>query len=213
MPSDSQPVQPPIPVVAFLLPFAVLAVAAFARRNDATARTWSVLAVGFIVLLVLVAVGPLQAGDPSERYPKARCVALLAIFGIMLLFSMSCAWIAVAGRDGPTNVWPAIVPLPAWFLFSLLIPLWTDSPVVRTDQPETGWKTIGVYRLLYSDPDEAALWVYMQPQSYRDASRSVRYTPNLGHHWGRMVMTTFVVLILAMLAMLIAASRPDGLVP
>ena len=101
----------------------------------------------------------------------------------MTLFSLCCAWIAAAGLDGALGVWPGIIFVPGWIVFALLIPLWADSPIVRTGQPETGWKSIGGYKLVYSDPNDQALWVYMQPQTFRDY-RSVLYTPNLGHRWG-----------------------------
>ena len=202
----------PIPIAAYLLPFVVLAVAAATVRDIAGAHTWSVLGVGFVVLSVLAAVGPLRHGGTDERYPKARRVALLALFGIMMVFSLCCAYVATAGMNGALGVYPAIIFLPAWFLFALLIPLWADSPVVRTEEPDTGWKQLGRWKLLYSDPDDDALWVYLSPQNFRDA-RSALYTPNLGHRWGRVVMTTFVVLLLAMIALLIATSRPTGLLP
>jgi hypothetical protein len=203
---------PDIPMVAFLLPFAVLAVAALALRPSGDTRTWSILLVGLVVLLALAAVGPLRGSNAAARDGAARRVMLRALFANMTLYSLCCAWIAAAGLDGALGAWPAIIFVPAWLFLALLIPLWTDSPVVRTWQPETGWKSIGRYRLVYSDPDDDALWVYMKPQTFRDY-RSGLYTPNLGHPWGRAAMTTFVVLILAMLAMLIAASRPDGLLP
>ena len=191
-------------MAAFLLPFAVLAGTAFALRPSADARTWPVLAVGFVVLLVLAAVGPLQGYRAEERYVAARRVLLRALFATMTLFSLCCAWIAAAGLDGALGIWPAIVFLPGWMVFALLIPLWVDSPAVRTEEPTTGWKAIGGLKLLYSDPDDHALWVHIESQWWVDYW-SALYTPNLGHRWGRAAMTAFVALIVAMVAMLIVA--------
>ena len=145
-------------------------------------------------------------------YPEARRVLLRAMFGIMVVFSLCCAYLAVNGGDGPLDLYLEVAIVPGWFLFSLLIPLWTDSPVVRTEEPDTGWKKLGRWKLLYSNPDDDALWVHLCPQHFWDAF-STYYTPNLGHRWGRAVMTTFVVLILATMAMLIATLRPNGLLP
>lgn len=202
----------PIPIVAYSLPFAILAATAVAVRDTADARTWSVLGVGFVVLLVLAAIGPLRSGDASERYPNARRVALFALFGIMVVFALCCAYLATAGLNGALDVYPTFIFVPTWLFFSLLIPLWTDSPVVRTEEPDTGWKKLGRWKLLYSNPDDDALWVHLCPQHFWDAF-STYYTPNLGHRWGRAVMTTFAVLILATMAMLIATLRPNGLLP
>lgn len=210
-----QPASPPtmpIPIVAYLLPFAILAATAVAVRDTADARTWSVLVVGFVVLLVLAAIGPLRPGDVHERYPDARRVALLALFGIMVVFALCCAYLATAGLNGALGVYSAFIFVPIWLLFALLIPLWTDSPVVRTEEPDTGWKQLGRWRLLYSNPDDDALWVYLHPQIILEAL-STLYTPNLGHRWGRAVMTTFVVLILAAMAMIVATALPNGLLP
>lgn len=208
----------PIPIVAYSLPFAILAATAVAVRDTADARTWSVLVVGFVVLLVLAAIGPLRSGDASERYPEARRVLLSAMFAIMVLFSLCCAYVAVNGLHGPLNVYPVFVFVPGWILFAQLVPLWVDSPVIRTDDPDTGWKTLGRLKLLYSDPDDAALWVYGRPwiddlTARVPGLRWGLYAPNLGHQWGRAVMTTIVVLILASMAMLIATVRPNGLLP
>ncbi len=204
--------QPDFPRFLFLLPFVILAVAGFALRTSADARTWSVLGTGLVVLLVLSVVGPLQGRNTAERHDAARRVILRALLATMVLFALCCAWIAAAGLDGALDVWPGIIFVPAWLLFALLIPLWTDSPVVRTREPETGWKSIGGYKLVYSNASDHALWVYLEPQTLRDYWSGL-YTPNLGHSWGRAVMTTFAVLIIAMLALLVAASRPHGLLP
>ena len=87
----------PAPVIAFLLPFSVLAAAALALRPSADTRTWSVLVVGLVVLLILAALGPLQRSNATPRYDAARRVVLRALFALMLLFSLCCAWIAAAG--------------------------------------------------------------------------------------------------------------------
>ncbi|MEO8135875.1 MAG: hypothetical protein ABI831_18095 [Betaproteobacteria bacterium] len=193
-----------MPLAAFLLPFAILGLTAWLVRTSGGAANGSVLVVGLVVLLVLGVAGPLQRRNPAGRYDAARRVVLRALFATMTLFALCCAWIAVAGLDGALGVWPGIIFVPGWMLFALLIPLWTDSPVLRTEAPATGWKSIAGFKLVYCDPDDEALWVYMEPQFSRDY-RSALYTPNLGHPWGRAAMTTFVVLILAMPALLIVA--------
>ena len=195
--------RPGIPMVAFVLPFAILAGTAFALRPAADGRAWFVLAVGLVVLLVLAAVGPVQGYRATARYGAARRVVLRALLATMTLFSLCCAWLAAVGLDGALGIWPGIIFVPGWMIFALLIPLWVDSPAVRTEEPITGWKSIGGFKLLYSDPNDDALWVHIESQwvDYLSAL----YSPNLGHRWGRAEMTTLVVLIVAMLAMLIAA--------
>jgi len=192
-----------VPLPAFLLPVAVLLATGYAAGGTAGNRTWPVLAIGLAVLLVLTLIGPLLGLHAPTRYAAARRVLLRALFATMLLFALCCAWIAAFGLDGALGSWPGIVFLPGWLVFAVLIPLWADSPVIRSDQPATGWKSVRGFRLVYADPDDEALWVYMEPQISR-GYRSVLYAPNLGHHWGRAAMATLVVLILAMVALLVA---------
>ncbi len=187
----------------FCAPIVVLAVAAVALRPIATARTWWVLGVGLVVLLLLIATGPLRRGKTDGSDAAARRVFLRALFATAMLFAACCAWIASQSFDGVLGVWPGIIFVPGWLLFAVLIPLWVDSPVIRTSEPATGWKMLGPLKLLYSNPDDDALWVHLPPQWAGD-TLSMMYTPNLGNPWGRAAMTAFVLLLIAMLALVVA---------
>jgi hypothetical protein len=161
------------------------------------------LAVGFAVLVVLTVATPLRDTDGSHA--DARRVLLRAMLETLLLFAACCAWIAWQGFDGALGIWPGIVFVPGFLLFSLLIPLWTDSPAIRTDEPATGWIAIGSIRIFYSNAADDALWVHLSSQFPGD-TLSILYTPNLGHRYGRVAMLTFVVLIATIFLLLVAAS-------
>ena len=206
----TEPSQPtvarlPVPIAAYLLPFLVIALTGYELRDRTDRQTRPLLIAAMVVLVLLAAVGPLRAFDANERYPAARRVLLLALLPTMLLFSVCCAYLAAAGTHGPLGVYPSFVFVPGWLLFGLLVPFWANSPVIRTEEPLGGWKQAGSWKLLYSDPDDSALWVRMNPQNAYEAYRSATFTPNLGHRWGRAAMTTFVVLIAAMVVVLIIA--------
>lgn len=185
----------PIPWIAWLLPFAILGAAGLALRDSPDARTWLVLAAGWAALLALAVIGLFGPRTAYEQYPDACRVTLRAVFGVMVVVALCCAYQAVAGQTGPLGLYPPIIIMPAFYLFALLIPLWTDSPVVwRIDPPREGWKMFAGFQWYYSNPAENALWVllpYWVPQ----------YSPNLGHHWGRVVMNTFIVLVAAVMAL------------
>jgi hypothetical protein len=186
----------PIPWIAWLLPFAIVGAAGLALRDSSDARTWLVLAAGSAALSALAVIGLFGPRTAHEQYPDACRVTLRAVFGVMVVVALCCAYVAVAGQTGPLGIYPALIVMPAFYLFALLIPLWTDSPVVwRVDPPEEGWKTFAGFPWFYSNPAVDALWV--RPP------RWARYSPNIGHHWGRVVMRTFIVLWAASSALLL----------
>lgn len=131
----------------------------------------------------------------------SRLVVRRSLVAEAIIVAVCAGYFRRFGTHGVLGIWPAVAPVPAWLVCTLLIPLWSGSDAVRDDPPECGWRTLGSLRLWYAEPDDPALWV-RYPRSAL-AAGSAGFTPNLGIPEGRLVVATFALLIVWLIAVLL----------
>jgi len=181
---------------AWILPLFPPWLALFDLGLGAPPRAYQVLGTGTAGIALLLSVGVWAAWHTRlEERARRRRVLLWSFFPTTGMLGIATLWLAESG----SFVWVSLAPFLTWLVSTALVPYWRDDEdLVDSRDPQTGWKRLFGIRMAYADRDNPAVWVRMRS----------RFTPNLGHFWGRLVIVMFFLTLVAAMGVSIVAWLP-----